>query len=97
MAAARVHREIPVSSLLLSLFDSGWVFNYSCRCHLSDTMKTYANETRDMIADSSCNRGRNDLLKFAAENNIPVSSTPKAPWSMDDVRILNPLNELALW
>ncbi|KOS21763.1 Argininosuccinate synthase [Escovopsis weberi] len=29
-------------------------------------------------------KGRNDLLKFAAENNIPVSSTPKAPWSMDD-------------
>lgn len=29
-------------------------------------------------------QGRNDLLKFAAENNIPVSSTPKAPWSMDD-------------
>ncbi len=29
-------------------------------------------------------QGRQDLLKFAAENNIPVSSTPKAPWSMDD-------------
>ncbi|KAL7913146.1 argininosuccinate synthase [Trichoderma velutinum] len=29
-------------------------------------------------------QGRNDLLKFAAENNIPVSSTPKAPWSMDE-------------
>ncbi|KAI3337955.1 argininosuccinate synthase [Ustulina deusta] len=29
-------------------------------------------------------RGRQDLLKFAAENNIPVSSTPKAPWSQDD-------------
>ncbi|KAI0124071.1 argininosuccinate synthase [Xylariales sp. AK1849] len=29
-------------------------------------------------------QGRNDLLKFAAENNIAVSSTPKAPWSMDD-------------
>ncbi|KAB5549895.1 argininosuccinate synthase [Coniochaeta sp. 2T2.1] len=28
--------------------------------------------------------GRQDLLKFAAENNIPVSSTPKAPWSQDD-------------
>ncbi|OIW32959.1 arginosuccinate synthetase [Coniochaeta ligniaria NRRL 30616] len=28
--------------------------------------------------------GRADLLKFAAEENIPVSSTPKAPWSMDD-------------
>ncbi|KAM0424751.1 hypothetical protein ACHAPT_010061 [Fusarium lateritium] len=28
--------------------------------------------------------GRADLLKFAAEQNIPVSSTPKAPWSMDD-------------
>ncbi|CAG9767232.1 unnamed protein product [Ceutorhynchus assimilis] len=27
--------------------------------------------------------GRQDLLKFAAENNIPVSVTPKAPWSMD--------------
>ncbi|KAJ4858730.1 argininosuccinate synthase [Trichoderma afarasin] len=29
-------------------------------------------------------KGRNDLLKFAAENGIPVSSTPKAPWSMDE-------------
>lgn len=29
-------------------------------------------------------QGRQDLLKFAAENNIPVSSSPKAPWSMDD-------------
>ncbi|PHH86953.1 hypothetical protein CDD83_9495 [Cordyceps sp. RAO-2017] len=29
-------------------------------------------------------KGRNDLLKFAADNNIPVSSSPKAPWSMDD-------------
>lgn len=28
--------------------------------------------------------GRADLLKFAEEQNIPVSSTPKAPWSMDD-------------
>ncbi|XP_050296684.1 argininosuccinate synthase [Anthonomus grandis grandis] len=27
--------------------------------------------------------GRQDLLKFAAENGIPVSVTPKAPWSMD--------------
>ncbi|RMZ86044.1 hypothetical protein DV737_g273, partial [Chaetothyriales sp. CBS 132003] len=33
-----------------------------------------------------CDRfhGRQDLLKFAAENNIPVSSSPKAPWSMDE-------------
>jgi len=33
-----------------------------------------------------CNRfhGRQDLLKFAAENNVPVSSSPKAPWSMDE-------------
>jgi argininosuccinate synthase len=33
-----------------------------------------------------CNKfqGRSDLLKFSAENNIPVSSTPKAPWSMDE-------------
>ncbi|KAI1849508.1 hypothetical protein JX265_012759 [Neoarthrinium moseri] len=33
-----------------------------------------------------CNKfqGRQDLLKFAAENNIPVSSSPKAPWSMDE-------------
>ncbi|KAJ4196537.1 hypothetical protein NW755_001321 [Fusarium falciforme] len=29
-------------------------------------------------------QGRADLLKFAKEQNIPVSSTPKAPWSMDD-------------
>ncbi|KAK3501267.1 argininosuccinate synthase [Neurospora crassa] len=29
-------------------------------------------------------QGRQDLLKYAAEKNIPVSSTPKAPWSMDD-------------
>ena len=33
-----------------------------------------------------CDRfeGRQALLKFAAENNIPVSSTPKAPWSQDE-------------
>lgn len=29
-------------------------------------------------------QGRKDLLDYAAKNNIPVSSTPKAPWSMDD-------------
>ncbi|CAJ2509216.1 Uu.00g142420.m01.CDS01 [Anthostomella pinea] len=29
-------------------------------------------------------QGRQDLLKYASENNIPVSSTPKTPWSMDD-------------
>lgn len=29
-------------------------------------------------------QGRKDLLQFAAENNIPVSSTPKAPWSQDE-------------
>jgi len=29
-------------------------------------------------------RGRQDLLQFATENNIPVSSSPKAPWSMDE-------------
>ncbi|OTB18192.1 hypothetical protein K445DRAFT_315004 [Daldinia sp. EC12] len=29
-------------------------------------------------------RGRADLLRYAAENNIPVSSTPKEPWSKDD-------------
>ncbi|KAF4977804.1 hypothetical protein FZEAL_5711 [Fusarium zealandicum] len=29
-------------------------------------------------------QGRQDLLKFASDNNIPVSSTPKAPWSQDD-------------
>ncbi|KAI1432011.1 argininosuccinate synthase [Xylaria sp. CBS 124048] len=29
-------------------------------------------------------QGRKDLLEFAKQNNIPVSSTPKAPWSMDD-------------
>ncbi|EFZ04004.2 Argininosuccinate synthase [Metarhizium robertsii ARSEF 23] len=28
--------------------------------------------------------GRQDLLNFAAQDKIPVSSTPKAPWSMDD-------------
>ncbi|KAI1402519.1 argininosuccinate synthase [Hypoxylon fuscum] len=28
-------------------------------------------------------KGRADLIQFAKENNIPVSSTPKAPWSMD--------------
>lgn len=27
--------------------------------------------------------GRQDLLKYAEENKIPVSVTPKAPWSMD--------------
>ncbi|KAK7413859.1 hypothetical protein QQX98_007276 [Neonectria punicea] len=29
-------------------------------------------------------QGRADLLEFAAENGIRVSSSPKAPWSMDD-------------
>ncbi|KAI0906623.1 argininosuccinate synthase [Ustulina deusta] len=29
-------------------------------------------------------QGRKDLLDFAKAQNIPVSSTPKAPWSMDD-------------
>lgn len=28
-------------------------------------------------------QGRPDLLKYAAQNNIPVSVTPKDPWSMD--------------
>ncbi|KAK6954593.1 hypothetical protein Daesc_004560 [Daldinia eschscholtzii] len=28
-------------------------------------------------------QGRADLLRYAAENNIPVSSTPKEPWSKD--------------
>ncbi|CAH0020323.1 unnamed protein product [Clonostachys rhizophaga] len=28
-------------------------------------------------------QGRADLLEYARVNNIPVSSTPKAPWSMD--------------
>lgn len=27
--------------------------------------------------------GRPDLLKYAQKNNIPVSATPKDPWSMD--------------
>ncbi|KAF4124230.1 argininosuccinate synthase [Geosmithia morbida] len=29
-------------------------------------------------------QGRADLLAYAKENGIPVSSTPKAPWSMDE-------------
>lgn len=29
-------------------------------------------------------QGRKQLLEYAAENNIPVSSTPSKPWSMDD-------------
>jgi argininosuccinate synthase len=29
-------------------------------------------------------QGRNDLLAYAKEQGIPVSSTPKAPWSMDE-------------
>ncbi|KAI0135856.1 argininosuccinate synthase [Daldinia grandis] len=29
-------------------------------------------------------RGRADLLRYAAEKKIPVSSTPKEPWSKDD-------------
>lgn len=29
-------------------------------------------------------QGRNDLLAYAKEQKIPVSSTPKAPWSMDE-------------
>lgn len=33
-------------------------------------------------------RGRQDLLKFAAKNNIRVLSSPKAPWSMDENLVL---------
>eukprot|EP00741_Cyanophora_paradoxa_P023248 tig00000254_g22455.t1 len=29
-------------------------------------------------------QGRSDLMKYAQEKGIPVSSTPKAPWSMDE-------------
>ncbi|KAK7220619.1 hypothetical protein V2G26_008622 [Clonostachys chloroleuca] len=29
-------------------------------------------------------QGRADLFEYARVNNIPVSSTPKAPWSMDE-------------
>ncbi|KAL7622114.1 hypothetical protein AAE478_007616 [Parahypoxylon ruwenzoriense] len=29
-------------------------------------------------------QGRQQLLKYAAENNIPVSSTPSKPWSIDE-------------
>lgn len=29
-------------------------------------------------------KGRNDLLEFAAEKGIPVTSTKSAPWSMDE-------------
>ncbi|KAL2754439.1 hypothetical protein ACRALDRAFT_1042092 [Sodiomyces alcalophilus JCM 7366] len=29
-------------------------------------------------------KGRADLLEYARVNDIPVSSTPKAPWSMDE-------------
>lgn len=28
-------------------------------------------------------QGRNDLLEYAKNNNIPVAATMKAPWSMD--------------
>lgn len=28
-------------------------------------------------------QGRSDLIEYAKEHNIPVSATPKAPWSMD--------------
>ncbi|XP_026468141.1 argininosuccinate synthase [Ctenocephalides felis] len=28
-------------------------------------------------------QGRNDLLEYAKKNKIPVSASPKAPWSMD--------------
>lgn len=28
-------------------------------------------------------QGRQDLLEYAKQNNIPVSATPKTPWSMD--------------
>lgn len=38
-------------------------------------------------------RGRQDLLKYAAENNIPVSSSPKAPWSMDGQSFLIPCSQ----
>mmetsp|Transcript_36967 Transcript_36967/g.59829 ORF Transcript_36967/g.59829 Transcript_36967/m.59829 type:complete len:418 (+) Transcript_36967:90-1343(+) len=29
-------------------------------------------------------QGRSDLMKYAEQHNIPVSSSPKAPWSMDE-------------
>ncbi|XP_023234659.1 argininosuccinate synthase-like [Centruroides sculpturatus] len=31
----------------------------------------------------NCFRGRQDLISYAKKHNIPISITPKAPWSMD--------------
>lgn len=28
-------------------------------------------------------QGRSDLLKYAQQNGIPISATPKEPWSTD--------------
>ncbi|PKS12655.1 hypothetical protein jhhlp_000863 [Lomentospora prolificans] len=47
-------------------------------------MKKCANETLSLPEFIQKFQGRQDLLKYAAEKGIPVSSTPKAPWSMDD-------------
>jgi len=29
-------------------------------------------------------KGRSDLMKYAAQHNIPIDQTPKSPWSIDD-------------
>jgi len=29
-------------------------------------------------------KGRPDLMKYAAEHNVPIDQTPKAPWSIDE-------------
>lgn len=57
----------------------------NARVHSEVPVRTFAMVPDTLFyTNSGLCRGRADLLKFAAENNIPVSSTPKAPWSMDD-------------
>ncbi|KAH8165681.1 hypothetical protein CIB48_g2554 [Xylaria polymorpha] len=56
-----------------------YVFSACCQATATETDKSQPSEVR------TCLEGmRPYLLKFAAENGIPVSSTPKAPWSQDD-------------
>ncbi|KAL1861584.1 hypothetical protein VTK73DRAFT_7044 [Phialemonium thermophilum] len=67
-----------------------YVFSACCHETVTETDKSQPSESLSVIAPWRIPaffnrfRGRQDLLKFAAENNIPVSSTPKAPWSQDD-------------
>lgn len=55
-------------------------FELSCYTLLPDVKIIAPWRDEEFIAKFE---GRQDLLKYAKENNIPVSVSPKAPWSMD--------------